>query len=211
MAATTTAAPVRPARLPRKQTPRALAHKWSRNLHSWTSMVSMLLVLFFAATGLTANHGSWVGTPHTQTTTGTLPATAHQGTEWDFLAVSEYVRTTQGVTGNVTDHGTDGTQGRLTYQGPGTESSVYFDTTSGDYTLTTTSYGVIGLVNDLHKGRHTSSLWNAVIDVSAVVLVLVSLTGLVLQLLIERRRRTALVLLTLGIVVAGALLFVSSR
>ena len=31
----------------RKQTPRATWSKWSRSLHSWASMVSMLLVLFF--------------------------------------------------------------------------------------------------------------------------------------------------------------------
>lgn len=197
-------------RVARKQTPRATASKWSRSLHSWASMVSMLLVLFFSVTGLTANHGSWVGTPRVTTATGTLPAAAHRDSSWDFLAVSEYLRSS-GVTGTVTDYGVTGDQGRISYQGPGYEASAFFDTTSGAYTLTTTSYGLIGIINDLHKGRHTSPFWNAAIDISAVVLVLVALTGLVLQLLIERRRRTALILLALGVVGSAVLLVVASR
>ena len=194
----------------RKQTPRATWSKWSRSLHSWTSMISMLLVLFFAVTGLTANHGSWVGDGHVTTATGTLPTAAHGSAGWDFLAVSEYLRST-GITGTVTDYGTTGDQGRISYHGPGYEASAFFDVTSGAYTLTTTSYGVVGIINDLHKGRHTSPFWNAAIDVSAVVLVLVTLTGLVLQLLIERRRRTALILLAIGIVGSAVLLVIASR
>lgn len=173
-------------------------------------MVSMLLVLFFAVTGLTANHGSWVGDAKVATTTGTLPAEAKSDSGWDYLAVSEYIRN-QGVTGSVTDYGTEGDLGRITYQGPGYQANLSFDVNDGDYTLTTSASGLIGLINDLHKGRHTSAFWNVTIDVAAVFLIVVALTGLVLQLLIERRRRTALILLASGVVVGSALIWLAFR
>ena len=199
----------RPVSRSRKPSPKATAHKWSRNLHSWASMVSMLLVLFFAVTGLTASHPAWVGAPRADTVKGALPATANVNGTWDLLVVSEFVRNANGVTGSITDHGIDGNQGRLAYQGPGYEASVFFDTGSGTYTLTTTSYGLVGVMNDLHKGRHTNIAWNVVIDIAAIVLTLVAVTGLVLQLLIERRRTTALILLGAGVIIGVTLLTLS--
>ncbi len=196
-------------RAPRRQAPRALWHRWSRSLHSWTSMTSLVLVLFFSVTGLTLNHPDWVGAAATQRVEGTLPAAALAGGQVDFLAVSEFLRETHAVTGSVTDHGTKGDQGRLAYTGPGYDASVLFSVSDGTFTLTQTRYGLLGVLNDLHKGRNTSPLWSVVIDASAIVLVLVSLTGLVLQLLIERRRRTALILLGIGSVAGLALLWIS--
>lgn len=173
-------------------------------------MLSMLLVLFFAVTGLTANHESWAGESKTTTTTGTLPESAKSDSGWDFLAVSEYIRN-QGVTGSVTDYGTSGDLGRITYQGPGYQASLSFEVTDGSYTLSTTSSGLIAIINDLHKGRHTSGFWNVTIDIAAIFLIVVALTGLVLQLLIERRRRTALILLSAGVVVGAGLIYLAFR
>lgn len=47
----------------------------TRSLHSWLSMVSLLIVLFFAVTGLTLNHQDWTfgQSPQVTTTTGQLP------------------------------------------------------------------------------------------------------------------------------------------
>ena len=48
-------------------------------------------------------------------------------------------------------------------------------------------------MNDLHKGRDASSSWSWVIDASAILLVVVSLTGLGIQLFRRKRRTRALV------------------
>ncbi len=57
-------------------------------------------------------------------------------------------------------------------------------------------------MNDLHKGRDTGSSWKWLIDASAVVLIVISLTGIVLQLVLRKRRRSAFV--TAGV---GSVLF----
>lgn len=182
-------------------------HRWSRSLHAWISLLSLVLVLFFAVTGLTLNHPEWTGGATTQTVRGVLPAGVTTPAEVDFLAASQYLRDTHHVTGEVTDHGVTAGQGRIAYQGPGYTAAVFFDVASGEYTLTATQYGVLAVANDLHKARNTSGLWSIVVDVSALMLVVVALTGLVLQLLIQHRRRTALVLLAVGTLGGGLLIW----
>ena len=63
-----------PARRVRRRRPlRLRVHTVLRWLHIYTSMVSLLVVLFFAATGVTLNHPVWLATERTEETTGTLP------------------------------------------------------------------------------------------------------------------------------------------
>ena len=48
---------------------------WSRWLHLYLSMLSFLVVLFFAVTGITLNHADWFdGAQVERKATGTLPA-----------------------------------------------------------------------------------------------------------------------------------------
>lgn len=56
-------------------------------------------------------------------------------------------------------------------------------------------------MNDIHKGRNTTSSWRWVIDVAAGLLVAVSLTGIGIQIFMKKRRRRALlVAAVLGLV-----------
>ncbi len=191
--------------------PRAATHKWTRRLHSWLSLVSLLVVLFFAVTGLTLNHQDWTfgQEPETTTTTGTLPESAVTGGTIDFLAVSEYLRSTQGAGGEITDHGVDGSTGRVTYQGPGHTATATFDTSTRAFSLESTRYGLVAIANDLHKGRHASQAWSWLIDITAVGLALVAITGLLLQLFIVRTRRLGLILVGIGVVAGVALVLLS--
>ena len=185
--------------------------RWTRLLHSWLSMTSLLVVLFFAVTGLTLNHQDWTfgQAPQVTKTSGTLPSGAITSSEPDFLQISEYLRANEGATGEITDHGVDGDTGRISYSGPGYTGSATFSLTDGSYTMESTRYGLVAVANDLHKGRHTSTAWSWTIDAAAVLLILVSLTGLILQLLIQKRRTTALILLGLGVVAGAGLMFLA--
>ncbi len=182
--------------------------RWMRWLHVYTSMISLLLVLFFGLTGLTLNHPTWTfgDDPSRDVVDGTLPAevlptadaAAASGdadsADVDFLAVSEYVRDEFGVHGSVTDYGVSGDQGAISYKAAGYAADITFDVATGAFTLVVDQQGLVGVMNDLHKGRDTGSSWSWVIDVAAVVLVVVALTGLAIQLVYRKRRRTALAL-----------------
>lgn len=200
-------------RRPVKQ--RNQTQRWARRLHTWTSMISLLIVLFFAITGITLNHPNWTfgQPPVSASVTGTVPDGAldgsGSGTGIDLLAVSEYLRAEQGVHGMVTDHRTSNTEASISYRSPGYAADVRVRADDGAFTLTTQSSGFVAIMNDLHKGRHTSTLWRWVIDISAGLLVLISLTGLILQTTIRLRRRTAFVLAGVGAVVSVVLIAIS--
>ena len=194
---------------PRKSA-RASGQKWTRRLHSWLSMTSLLVVLFFALTGITLNHPTWfaASTPRTATSAGALPASTVANGVPDPLAISEYLRADAGVTGQVTAHAETSAGGTIDYDGPGTSASVTY-TSTGSYRLSTTTYGLVGVLNDLHKGRHAGTSFAWLIDVSGGLLTLVAATGLVLQLYIRRSRRTGLVLAGTGAVAAIVLMVIN--
>ena len=181
----------------------ATTNRWMRWLHVYTSMVSLIIVLFFGVTGLTLNHPSWTLGDDTDrtTSTGQLPADSVVDGRVDFLTVSEFIRSEHGVSGEVTEHDLAGNDGTISYRGPGYAADLSFSVDSGTYRLTVEQQGFVGVMNDLHKGRDAPGSWKWVIDVSAGLLVLVSVTGLGIQLFQRKRRTRALVFAALGLVV----------
>jgi hypothetical protein len=204
-----------PAAVPRglRRSRRGSAAQLTRWLHVYTSMICLLIVLFFGVTGLTLNHPSWTlgRGPTTSTATGTLPTGFASGGNVDFLAVSEYVRRTNAVRGNVADYGATATQGTISYKAPGYAADLTFDVTTGAYQVIVQQQGLLAVMNDLHKGRDTDSSWNWVIDASALFLVLVALTGLGIQIFQRKRRRRALTVAAIFSLVSLILLVVATR
>lgn len=186
------------------------AHRWTRWVHVYTSMIAFVVVLFFGITGLTLNHPSWTfgDDPTSTTATGTLPA-GWNVQPVDFLAVTEYVRTTYGVNEPVSTYGVSGQDGSVSFRGPGYGADLRFSTADGSFTLTVEEQGFVGVMNDLHKGRDTTSSWKWVIDVSAVFLVVVALTGIGLQLFLKKRRTRALLVAAGGLVLTIVFMFLT--
>ncbi len=179
---------------PRRRSRKRAFAQWTRWLHVYTSMISLLIVLFFGVTGLTLNHPSWsLGTSATtKSYSGTLPDGFNANGNVDFLTVAEYVRKTNGVRGSVADHRANDTDGSISFKGPGYAADLFFDVNTGTYQVTVVEQGLLGVLNDLHKGRDTSSKWNWTIDASAIFLVAVATTGLGIQIFQRKRRRRAL-------------------
>ena len=181
----------------------AMLIRW---LHIYLSMISFAIVFFFAVTGLTLNHADrFAGQVHTIQEKGHLdpawtrsPDTLHI----DKLAIVEYLRRTHGIKAALSDFRIDDSQLGISFKGPGYAADAFVDRASGDYDLTKTSAGFVGLINDLHKGRDTGHGWNVFIDVCAILLALVSLTGMVLLLFLKRRRLSGLLIATLGLLLA---------
>ncbi len=166
-------------------------------------MISLLIVLFFGATGITLNHPSWTLGDHadTSTATGTLPSGFTSNGTVDFLKISEFVRGKYGITAPVSDYAADQSQGHISYAAPGYAASAVFDVTAGTYTVHIEQQGFVAVLNDLHKGRSTNGAWNWTIDVAGGFLVAVALTGLGIQLFLRQRRGRLL-----GVAIGGAVL-----
>ena len=64
-------------------------------------------------------------------------------------------------------------------------------------------------MNDLHKGRDTSAAWKWVIDVSAGFLVVISLTGIGMQLFLRKRRTRALLFAAGGLIATVVFIYLT--
>jgi len=195
--------------------------KLMRWLHIYLSMFSLAVVLFFSVTGITLNHPNWFFTEAERReqaegdidvkwlrVQGGSPA-ASAGAAQDVdpsrqvakLEVVEHLRNTHRIRGKLAEFRVDDRECLVTFKGPGCAADVFIDRESGHYSLTQTEYGFIAIINDLHKGRDTGPIWSAVIDLSAVLMTIVSLTGLVLLFCLKLRRVSGLVVVLIGTIV----------
>lgn len=194
-----------------EQTPRrrrswyAASAKLTRWLHTYLSMISFATLLFFAATGLTLNHPTWFGADAVvlRDEEGSFPTSQLAG-EVDKLTIAEELRAKHHLKGKVAEFEVTDFDCMVTFKSAGYVADVFIDRETGAYTVSETSSGVIAIMNDLHKGRDSGPQWSWVIDISAIFMVLVSISGLILLLFLKRQRSAGLVVTLLGTIILVA-------
>ncbi len=171
----------------------AIVTRW---LHIYLSMVSFAVVLFFAVTGLTLNHAEALshGEKITELSGALTPKELGPTDNPDKLAIVEHIRNAHGIHGAVADMREEDDQISFSFRGPGYSADATVNRAAGTYRVVETRAGFIAVINDLHKGRDTGKAWAWVIDVSAVLLTLVSLTGLLLIFFVYKKRTSGLIL-----------------
>jgi hypothetical protein len=180
---------------------RRFAHL-ARWLHTYLSMLSFTLLLFFAVTGLTLNHAEWFDSRQRPVIYhGTLNKAWVNISDPGAVAKDElvnYFHRTYGTRGALSDFHVDGEQCEVLFKGPGYEADATIDRETGKYDLSVSPFNLVAVLNDLHKGRDTWKKWSAVIDFSGALMTLVALTGLMLIFFLHKRRFSGLVLLAAG-------------
>jgi uncharacterized protein len=186
---------------------------WTRIIHVYTSMVCFVVVLFFSITGLTLNHPTWTlgGSGSQSSAQGTLPATWNSGDRIDWLVVAEFLRSEHALRGAVSDHTADASSASITFKGPAYSADAFIDPVDGTYDITVASQGPLAFLNDLHKGRDSRGSWLWLIDASAVFLIVISASGLILQLFLRRRRRAAVVTALGGAMLTAIFIALAAR
>lgn len=211
---TITNSPVKPGVI---DAPARARHLWKRRiavvsrwLHIYLSMFSFAVLFFFAVTGLTLNHATWFdGQERTTEYKGKLNpkwVKAADPAGVAKLEIVEYLRATHHVTGAVHDFRVDDSQVSVSFKGPGYAADASIDRDTGAYEMSETRLGFWAVLNDLHKGRDTGKLWSAIIDIAAVLMTLVSITGFALIFFLLKRRTSGLLLCAIGLA-AIALLY----
>lgn len=175
----------------------------TRWLHLYLSMVSFVIVLFFAVTGLTLNHADWFDDQfRANDYKGQVPLAwvkTPDTASVNKLAIVEHLRTAHSIKGAVSDFRIEDDQCSVAFRGPGYTADATIDRATGSYQLTETRMGLVAVINDLHKGRDTGRAWSLVIDGSAIFMTLVSVSGLVLLLFLKNRRLSGLLWLGIGL------------
>jgi len=170
----------------------------SRWLHLYLSMVTFAILFFFAATGLTLNHTEWFeGQQRTVRLKGEMDKAWLKG-EPDKLRIVEKLRAAHRIQGALTDFRLDEFQATVSFKGPGYAADAFLDRDSGRYELNETRMGWGAIINDLHKGRDSGKAWSVLLDASAVLMCVVSLTGFVLIFFMGKKRGPSLLAAVLG-------------
>jgi hypothetical protein len=202
---------------------RRLAIKFAalmRWTHIYVSMFGLAVTLFFSLTGITLNHPDWffTGSERSVQAEGTLnrswlassssaraqPAEAKQSREVAKLEIVEHFRRAHGVRGALAEFRVEDEECQVTFKGPGYAADAFINRATGHYSLTQSFHGFIAVINDLHKGRDTGPGWSLLIDISAALLTLISLSGLTLLFYLKLRRIPGVIVTVIGTIVVVA-------
>jgi len=174
-----------------------LSPKLVRTIHLYSSMLMLLVMLFFTVTGITLNDQNWFSDTDPATLNNhQLPDRLQQSIQGQNDAMNiaspliDWLRQEHQVQGQQINLDWDQDERFLVIdiRQPGGYSLAEFDLNSGEVTLEQKSAGVIAVLNDLHKGRHSGELWQGFIDFSALVMLLFTLSGFWLLLPQKKRR-----------------------
>lgn len=180
-----------------------------RSLHVYSSMGTLLLILFFALTGLLLNHPEWVpeGVEKTHTYTGELKSDWLVQDKTDWLQIVEKLRADHDLRGRASEMQNDGEEATLSFLAAGREATVTIEAETGRYEIEETSHGLVAMLGDLHRGHQTGEGWKRVIDLTAIFLIVVSVSGFGILLYLKKMRNKALLTLLGGtlLTIAAAL------
>jgi hypothetical protein len=189
----------------------------ARWLHIYVSMFGLAAVLFFSVTGITLNHPDWFlkTGDHSVRSEGQVNrqwlGTTGDPAQVAKLEIVEHLRAAHGVRAALSEFRVDDGECLVAFRGPAYAADAFIERESGRYSLTQTYHGAIALINDLHKGRDTGPVWSVVIDVSAALLILISVTGLILLFYLKMRRVPGLVVALVGTVAVAVVVAMVAR
>ncbi|SDY57589.1 PepSY-associated TM helix domain-containing protein [Acinetobacter kyonggiensis] len=173
-------------------------YRHSRYVHGWLSAFAFLTLLFFSVTGLLLNHPEWFEPAKTEQTTqlilpeSVLKSIKQQENPSD--AILNYVRQQQNVVGRYQSSEVMDNEVMIRLESPAGATDIWVMADTGETEITQKPASTVSMLNDLHRGKNSGSAWSWLIDISAIVVIALSLVGYILFLSIKTRLVTHLVL-----------------
>jgi hypothetical protein len=176
---------------------RVIAH-WGLLLHIYISMAGFTLVILFAVTGLTLNHQDFgLAEPRTTQSTSAIDGSMLESPNSE--ALSNYLKGKLGIRTPLTDYHEDPDQIELTFAAPGHRTVVTINRAEKSAAIETETRGLLGRLDDLHKGFDSGTVWYWTIDFTAILLTASSLTGMITLVSLRARRRSGFAVAGLGV------------
>lgn len=186
-------------------------YRQSRIWHGYLSAFAFLALIFFAVTGLLLNHPEWFKTSgdkpaidRTVTVSAADLARATAASDPSRVLAEAVARQVKLRGAYQSGEVIDGLA-MIRLEGVTGSSDVEVDLESGEAQVTLQRADAVTTLNDLHRGKNAGAAWKLVIDLSAVVVLALSLIGYVLFFSLRFRLRTSLILTGVSL---GALLAV---
>ena len=173
-------------------------YRHSRYVHGWLSAFAFLTLLFFSVTGLLLNHPEWFEPAKTEQTTqlilpeSILKSIKQQENPSD--AILNYVRQQQNVVGRYQSSEVMDNEVMIRLESPAGATDIWVMADTGETEITQKPASTVSMLNDLHRGKNSGLAWSWLIDISAIIVIALSLVGYILFLSIKTRLVTHLVL-----------------
>lgn len=168
-----------------------IKNKHLRKLHVYSSLCCCTLLLAFSLTGITLNHRSaFEGVPKYIVSEYELNPVSSENI--DTLLSRHQISLSDDEINRLVE------MRELSIPTPGKRLELYLK----DSTLfiEVSDFGFISRLNELHQGRHTSLVWTVISDITAIVLIFISVTGIWLSFRDNKHRRQYLYFISFSLI-----------
>lgn len=185
-------------------------YRQSRAWHGYLSAFAFLALIFFSVTGLVLNHPEWTERlkeqPEREAKLQLTPAevAAVNAAKEPPRALAAAVARKAAVLGEFQSGEIIDGEAQLRLEGVKGATDILGDLATGQVEVTTKGSNLLTTLNDLHRGKNAGAAWKAVIDISAIVVIALSVIGYVLFFSLRFRLRTSLVLTAVSLLVLVA-------
>lgn len=176
-----------------------------RTIHIYLTMLALFVMLLFGMTGFTVNHEDLFSatTPHLSDTSGQTPKDLIAKN--DRLMIVEHLRKTFRIHGAMTSFDELDQTLSVGFKEPGAIWEIEISKNSGLTNVHNETFNFIALINNLHRGRYAGAHWRWVIDISAILILIACVTGVVLWMALPKRRKLGIAAMLIGTIATLAI------
>lgn len=188
--------------------------RYCRIVHGWLSALAFLLLCFFSFTGMILNHPGWLSgnappPVESKLTLTTEELDAIREAEVPGEKLAELVSEKTDVKGGYSSGDQVGRELFVRLRGVRGQTDIRAHMPSGNVTVIAEGMPTMSILNELHRGEHAGAKWRLLIDVTAIVLIVLSIIGFMIFLSLRFRLRTALILMAASTIGAVSLFLVA--
>ena len=165
----------------------------SRMLHGYLSAFAFLALIFFSATGVLLNHPEWFEAYQ--------PAEHPVAFALTPAELAAAAASHAALPGAYASADIDGRQALVRMEGPKGSTDLTVDLATGKTQGRVAKANLMAVIQDLHRGKNSGLAWRWVIDLSAWLVLALSLIGYVLFFSLRFRLKTSLVLTAVSLAV----------
>jgi hypothetical protein len=189
-------------------------YRHARYLHGWLSALAFVMLMFFAATGLLLNHPQWFNDP-SQERSRQLSLSPNLMAQISSLedpsaTILAYIRDHHPLMGRYQSSEVLANEVIIRLQSPAGTTDIWVNLETAQAEIIDKPASLVSMLNDLHRGKYVNQLWHTVIDVSAILLLCLSLSGYILFLSIKPRLLSHLVLTAISLVLLMLLIWLAA-
>ena len=183
-------------------------YNMSRALHIYISTALFFLLILFCVSGIVLNHVDWLKNDKSNGQISVAIADellAQANTQLNNLPaiypeIETYLASHYGLSKvKSIEWDKHDSLVMLDYPLPAGYAYAEFNFISGELLLDYQTGGILSVIGDLHKGRYTGEVWSWVIDISAGLMILFALTGMIILFQNRKKRLVGIWLTVLGI------------